>query len=144
MLLQIICNPNDEYLVDRKTRNKTSGKSYNHYSSRYEERKGIESDEEDYRDTSHTNMSENCKLDEAACHEAKRLFFQYSNSLPSMPTRPLVPHYRGYKPLYTSESTLIETETQSTKLASLYLYLSRILLPIYRNLVVFRDSMKPS
>ena len=149
MLLQIICNPYEEYQLNlnkatssqRFSKQSQSRKTYGYTpKSKYEEQKGYESEESSKGDDKSADYCGTKKPNEGLISFAKRLFYEISNTLPTNPRR-----NEFYGPSY-QRTTYIDThqdrERQSIKLSSLFLYLSRVLQPIFSNYLIFLSSLR--
>lgn len=88
------------------------------------------------------DKSDNRKPNESLLAFTRKLFYQKSNIFPS-PPRTIDNHY-GPTIHNTSYMDQVqqEREVQSVKLASIFLYLSRILQPIFNNYIVHLTSLK--
>jgi hypothetical protein len=161
MLLQIICNPHDTYQLNLSSARKndrlkkssrpwefqylapTKGYGYTPM-SKYEEQKGYESEEENSKETE--KGIEKCdfkKPHENVIEYAKSIFYKISNTFPSYPSSKNVSlSLNTQRMSFANNLATKENEVQSIKLTSLYLYLSRILQPVFKNYLVYITSLK--
>lgn len=151
MLLQIICNPQDTYQLNlrylkkpnqQEQRTPTKGYGYSPM-SRFEEQKGYEYDR-DSAAAEDINI-DTCEIkspNEEVIEYAKDIFYKMSNTFPSTPTtRDYAVTMNGPRSSFVNNIATRDNEVQSIKLASLFLYLSRILQPIFNNFLVYITSV---